>query len=166
MARENSRQYIVDRERQKKKRWFNGLMVQKFKGEEMKFRLELDACDKIPIFYGLSYRTWNFMSQWLYVCFPIPFNLLIRWFRELWWFIKGLNQGKNSQEKHEFKERELVLLRKFKNKLEMKNFKLYAENFSLNTENERLTKIVNDLKNLMESEIKSFKELLKEKHVP
>lgn len=50
-----------------------------------KFRKEITYNEKIPKFYGACFRKPGYL---ILVCYPIPFNLIIYWLRQLWHLIK------------------------------------------------------------------------------
>lgn len=47
----------------------------------MKLRKLIKEYDQLPPFYGIAW--WEFRSN-IAICYPIPFNLLIRIIRDIW----------------------------------------------------------------------------------
>ena len=59
-------------------------------------RKEIIEGSIIPRFYGVAYVEW---SRRVFVCYPVPLNLIVHWARELWfWLISGRQTKRESVE--------------------------------------------------------------------
>jgi hypothetical protein len=54
-------------------------------------RREIIEGSIIPRFYGIAYAEWN---RRVFVCYPVPINLIVHWARELWFWVIGGRQTK------------------------------------------------------------------------
>ena len=62
-------------------------------------RRELVEGSRIPWGYGLSYRPFD---RDVAVCYPVPLHLIVRWCRDLWfWIVKVGFPGTRSQWENE-----------------------------------------------------------------
>ena len=47
---------------------------------------QVRECESIPRFYGLAYREYD---RRVGVCYPIPFNIVVRIAMNIWWSLKS-----------------------------------------------------------------------------